>query len=252
MLFLPMKKQSLVKKLHKPVHPVISNIVLIGANFLAVVLLLLVYVLYNSSSTVQLKITYSTPTVTSAISSTATPILSPTPTSQTFTSPDLGISFDYANDPTYTVTEIANKVYIHDVKLPPISGLFLEVFSKAQHDAIDTAIKKRFLQQIADSNCQVKVLGSLKQLTSNRWYLPSSYSVAQIISDYQGNNLSTPQNNKCSSPYVYATEQQGLIFFLADSNHPNKLVFVHNGQSGIGSGNQNESWYQTIKFMDAP
>lgn len=59
-----MKKDTLLKKLHKPVHPVISNSVLIGAVLLAFALLFIVHAGYTTSSNVQPKITYSPQTAT--------------------------------------------------------------------------------------------------------------------------------------------------------------------------------------------
>ncbi|SRR6266567_266858 len=91
MLFWFMKKDILLKKLHKPVHPVISNTVLIGTVILVLALLFRVYAAYTASSKGQPKIAYSTPT----------PTLTPTP-------------IDTSTWKTYTDWK-----YGYSIKLPP-------------------------------------------------------------------------------------------------------------------------------------
>src|SRR2546429_6743265 len=144
-LLIPMEKQRRVKKLYKPAHPMAGKVVLGIGILLALGALIFVF----QQSQTPTVTNHNTPSTSETVlSPTSSTLLTPTPSAKTFTSNDLGISFDYANDPQYTATEIGNKVFIHDVKLPPTSGLSLEVFSKAPGDAIDTAINKRFLQGI--------------------------------------------------------------------------------------------------------
>ncbi|HYT45315.1 MAG TPA: hypothetical protein VEP90_23510, partial [Methylomirabilota bacterium] len=61
-LLLLMKKQPLIKKLHKPVSPIISITAIVGVVLLAVIVLFILHASQNSSSVVQPTVAYSTPT----------------------------------------------------------------------------------------------------------------------------------------------------------------------------------------------
>jgi hypothetical protein len=249
MLLLTMKKQPLIKILHKPAHPMAGKVVLGVGILLALGALIFVFQQSQAPTVTD----HTTPSTSETVlSPTPSTLLTPTPSAKTFTSNDLGISFNYANDPQYTATEIGTKVFIHDVKLPPTSGFNLEVFSKAPADTIDVAIKKRFLQGITEGYCQIQIIPNLRKIVSPAPDYPSTYSIARIIyTNYESKGWMATENDNhfCPKPYSYGGNE-GIIFFLADSNHPNKLIFINNGQSGISSGKQNESWYNTIRFLD--
>src|SRR6266567_4327828 len=76
-----MKKQSLLKKLHKPVHPTLGNIVFIGSVILVTLVVIALFFLHSSSPAPALlgqNIPMSTPTSILAQSPNTTPTLLPT------------------------------------------------------------------------------------------------------------------------------------------------------------------------------
>jgi hypothetical protein len=102
-----------MKNLPKPVHPVISTTVVIGAVLLAVVLLLIVYAAQKPSSTVQLKATYSTPSPSNELSPSSTSMIaSPRGTENwnIYISPDHSFGLRYPQDMKITgITPVANE-----------------------------------------------------------------------------------------------------------------------------------------------
>src|SRR6266699_2082148 len=80
---------------------------------------------------------------------------------KTFTSPNLGISLDYATGPDnqrVLVKQIGNKVYLYidyTKKGDPTTGKFVEVFSKNPADALTEAVKKEFLQGYSSESCPI-------------------------------------------------------------------------------------------------
>lgn len=176
---------------------------------------------------------------------TPTPKVNANPNLKTFTSDALKISFDYLQvQPDYpkektSVSVSGNKVYIY-MGTKPEEGQWVEVFQKDKNDTLAQAIKKQFLQGIADKDCFV-----VDSNAQNKF--PANYKLAEISFPYDPNS-DIPMfatENKCPQTY---TQSNGISFFLADTNHPDIFLFFSIGQYGINADG-GKMWQETIKFL---
>lgn len=155
---------------------------------------------------------------------TTTVLSSPTltPSTHTFVSADLGISFQYlvAQGSDLQVKEIGDKVYVYPRGSDPLTGKYVEVFSKSANMTLIQAIQEKFLSNIASRNCTVKVGSNLSP--SNPKYQYARISIMNTTSKIY------------PCPPVY-TEQwsNGIDFFVMDPNHPTKYAFFSLGQDSI-------------------
>jgi len=171
-----MKKKNLTKTLHKPV---LSKPILLGALGLSILLLLVVLQIQDgifSSKPAPL------PTPTFApVPTTQAVYNSPTPFFQTFTSPDLGISFTHPS--SVDVKEVGNKVYLG--RIDPY-GLYVQVLPKDPADTLEAAARKQFLQGYSEQKCL------FRDNSRNTPHLPSSFirlSVYSADSDQELDNV---------------------------------------------------------------
>ncbi len=242
-----MAKKSLANMLHKPVHPVIAIsvslcvVLLIGASPFITRALSRV----DFSFTPPPKITYVNITPLPNITSTPN-VPTVTYTQNTFTSPDLGISFEYIpayNQPIH-VQEVGNRVYLNVPGNEPPSGKFVEVFSKNSSDSLADAVKKQFLQGYSATDCYVKY-------GVPYWPYQPDYATATIsYPGYNGTDIPNPNAAKC--PAIY-TQINGASYFAMDKNHPNKFVFFNIGQDNIlgqspTANGRTITWDQTLRF----
>lgn len=189
----------------------------------------------------------------------ATPIPSPAPSptsvpagpnSNLFTSPGLGISFNYTskkqdNGSMILVKQIGNKVFVSFSTVQPETGQYLEMFSKDKNDSLIDAVKKKILAGYSLNDCLVKTI--TKTFTGQNH--PANFELAQISVPAAPNddlmNLSE-KAKKCPTAY---TAVGGLSYFLSDPAHPDKFIFLSIGQYGIDSGISDKLWQTTIKFL---
>jgi len=241
-----MAKKAPLSALHKPVHPILSLVLIfIGlAGFVGIVALAL-----RSSQYPQHQIYQTHP-------------LAPTPTqpvidtrnihyqTQTYISHDLGISFDYVSSSINPeqVKEVDNKVYLYNSRTQkddPTSGKYVEVFSKNPSDTLADAIRKQVLQGYSATECNVKYAAPY-------WPYHPDYETATILySGYDGSDTPNPNAAKC--PAIY-TRTHGISYFAMDKNHPDKFVFFKIGQdnipatikcTGVGCST---AWDETFRF----
>ena len=253
-----MKKQTLVTKLHKPVHPVLSLVlILVGLVGIGSIIMLALQSSRKPTSPQQQH------TIQSTSSVLPKPTVEQAP-AVTFTSPDLGISFDYTSVYHYPrsdkgqyffTREIGSKVFLYSPTgdqpfsgtdaefLNKIGGVSVEVFRKDPTLSLQDAIKQRFLSGYTGTDCFVK---------PTRYGFPRedmSYQAASI--DYRpipNQTLSDIHEliNKCPSPdYVTAF---GVSYFMMDPKHPNKLLYINIGQSNA-SGANGFTWDETLKVL---
>lgn len=185
--------------------------------------------------------------ITSEVTSTPAAILNPN--SKVYVSSGMGVSFNYAaksesGGGTVLVKEEGNKIYVYISTMPKYTdGQWIEVFSKDKTDSLSGAIKKKFLTGYSSTNCFV---------TSPTDYgksYPNSYQTATIdVPKSPDEDMSTLSLKwqKCPEPYV---AENGMSYFLEDTDHPDKFVYFSIGQYGIESGILNLMWQDTIKFL---
>jgi len=260
-----MKKQNLTKKLQKSVQ---SKPVLLGALGFSIILLLSLlqsqYGIFSSKPTPPPTPTFAPVPTTKAVYNSPTP--NPDCASQTFTSLNLGISFNYAYPnctQKFFPREIGNKVYLYNPNrgdepfsgidadflrtiLPNTNYFYVEVISKNPQDPVETAIQKLILQGYSQQDCQI---------------ILANQSIACLSKPgFQFRVISTPRSNNDTYQDVEAKAQRcpgeytmsginGINYFGMDTNHPNKLLFVKIGQSNISSGINGDTWDRTIKVL---
>lgn len=169
------------------------------------------------------------------------------PNVKTFSSAELGISFNYLemqNGEKFADKVVGNKVYVYQTKFPVEQGQYVEVFSKDKADDLKTAIEKKFLVNYSKTDCFVTVGKNpvAKQV------VPATFIFAQItvpVSPSDGMEELSAKWEKCPSPY---TATNGIVYFLMDTLHPGKFVFLSIGQYAIDAG-PNLPWQSTLKFL---
>lgn len=193
------------------------------------------------------------PTATTTLTPTATPTPTPTatPNSNYFISQDLGISFYYTkkstgiNNSKIAVKEIGNKIFVYSTSGIAENGQYLEMFSKDKNQTLIEAIKTKILTGFVLSDCQLK---TITETFTGQSY-PANFELAQITVPVSPNddmeNLSQ-KAEKCPKNY---TAVGGLSYFLMDSNHPDKFIFLSIGQYAIDSGIGDKNWQTTIQFL---
>ena len=102
------------------------------------------------------------------------------------------------------------------------------------------ALKTKFITSKNASSCQV-----VTENSQNNY--PSSFQIANLKVNSKTQDYATIMSllNKCPSPY---TASNGISYFLADSNHPDKYIFLSIGQYGIYAA-PNVLWNHTIRFL---
>lgn len=170
------------------------------------------------------------------------------PDSNTFSSTKLGISFRYgkladSTQPSSKINtlETGNKVYVYEGSMKPETGQYVEVFTKNPSDSLTEAIKKQLLTGIVESDCFVKILNDPK--------LPADFSKATISYPVPtgSQDPAFTFGEKCPQNY---RESNGISYFLADKNHPDKFVFLSIGQYAIPAqtGSTSLNWQDTISL----
>lgn len=186
-----------------------------------------------------------------AVTNATTVTSNPTPSvanANTYTSTNLGISFTYAsqNGPDKIgVQEVGNRIYVYSTSHPYYLGQFVEVVNNPKKEDMTHTINDQILSGKNLADCPVTVFTSVGNY-------PSSYREATI--NYSSNNIDSngflgKDLTKCPSEY---TETTGKPYFLEDSNHPGKVLFIYVGQYGIGaSDNASDTklWQDTISFL---
>lgn len=191
-----------------------------------------------------------TPTATIIPSPTITPTPTATPNSNLFTSQTLGVSFYYTkantgvNNSSIAVKEIGNKIYVYSTSGKPEDGQYLEVFSKDKNQSLIDVIKQKILTGYSLTDC---IVGTAKNPVTGQTY-PASYEIAEINVPGPFTDLEAQAAKASKCPEKYVTTN-GISYFLEDSNHPDKFIYLSIGQYPIDSGIGDKLWQTTIKFL---
>jgi hypothetical protein len=175
-------------------------------------------------------------------------------TGNTYTSAKFGIAFDYANvwaggtqKENFTVNEIGDKIYLDFGNTKPGTGQYIEVFNKNPSDDLETAITKQFLSGISKSDCFIKSV-----LTNSYYKFPATYQGATIAYPIPTGSDNPPFTFGDKCPEMYK-ETNGVSFFLMDTVHPSKFIFLSIGQNGGAASTTAKNapeWFKTIRFIN--
>ncbi len=169
------------------------------------------------------------------------------PNQKKYKSDALGVSFVYLEkqgNEKIKVEEQDNKIYLYSENYARDSGQYVEVFSKKPEDSLLIAIEKQFLNGYSKADCEAYI-------SESKGKYPASYEKGNIrVTDWIDMDDLFARYDKC--PYGY-TESNGVSFFLADTKHPDKLLFFSIGQYAIRADNtqyDGKSWQDTVAFLD--
>jgi len=176
--------------------------------------------------------TTSTPTPTiGPPTATPTPSVSTTsanPTSNRFHSQTLGIYFDYAKvlpdsqNQTVSVEADGSRVYVFTSGTTPTNGQYVDVMSKLTTDSTLQAVSKVTMSDPNYAGCTF----------SYKAQAPYPETYEEIL------------------PTCPNKPNTNLTFFLGDSTHPDKLLFVSLGQLTIpASSDPQPFWQDTLRFL---
>lgn len=165
-------------------------------------------------------------------------------------SENLKVGFTYLPNPqeglNIKVSEVGDKIYIHDASSPIETGRSIEVFTKNPQQSLAEAIEENFLQGYDSKDCFVKITGMIDQ--------NPNYENA-VISFPPSNDPNGPwwQNaEKCPKNY---SETNAIQYFLMDKEVPEKFFFLTLGQESLtsdgtpGTDVNRPDWSQSIKIL---
>lgn len=235
-----------------PVILIIAVVTLLAAVILGIIL-------FSNKTPIPTVTPVPTPALTTTLTPTLTPqAVSPIPTITTtpsptksypgttqYISPNLKIAFNYLPNQggqKVAVKEVGNKIYIYADNTSFDNGQFVEVLSKDKNDTLAEAIEKKFLNGISKNDCFV-----ISENNNFKFY-PASYSTAEISYPENNDPNTGPGEIPAKCPQNYS-RTNGIRYFLGDSNHPEKLLFISIGQYGISAG-ESINWQDTISFPD--
>ena len=165
-----------------------------------------------------------------------------------YTSPTLGIQFTYVSPEqgamhvleqedtvcvTYDITDTACE-----------KGQSLQIFTKEEKQTLAAAITAQLLGNIPKAQCYVE------PLTRGKYSRPrTTFTYAQISYPNKATNddpfsLSTAKN--CPEAY---RAMNGIRYFAMDRKHPEKFIFFNIGQYAISSGEKDQTWDETVRFV---
>lgn len=179
--------------------------------------------------------------------------VSPTPTldnqigvSRTFTSPNLGISFQYVKYPdknsTANVKEEGNRVYVYMNNAVAESGQFVEVFNKNPDETFEASIRRQVLANFPSAQCKIEI--SRSNIYSGGYVAEISYPAPTDSNQPVFANMEL-----CNKNY---DKSNGIRYFLYDANYPDKFLYFDIGQYAIPGRGTFETnvipWQDTIQF----
>lgn len=177
---------------------------------------------------------------------------------KTYKDEDLGIEFKYPalaknycipNTPCKAEIEIkrtGNKMEL--VTDPKYSGQAVEIFFKDKKDSLETAVRKKFLNDVDQEKCWVETLVDSMYNEASKVY-PDNY---QLVSGFrfkvtEGSNPFI-NSNYCPKDYQNYITIGGLAYFLYNPDVPDRFAAFSLGNSATIDINKGLYWQDTFKF----
>lgn len=155
-----------------------------------------------------------------------------------------GISFQVVqtfSGSAVIVKDFGNRTYVYTGSFSQYNP-FVEVFSKNRTDSITQAITKSVLSNYQNIDCPITIQKALLNQ-------PQSDQTAWIT--YASNNKredgSAKDPSKC--PADYTRTNGGLMYFMVDTTHPDKLIFfaIGGGTYPANTTPNSPSWFENLK-----
>lgn len=162
----------------------------------------------------------------------------------TYSSQALGIEFDYYSTESAKIVEEGNIIYVYPREWDSADykeGQWVEVFQKDRNTAFEIAIKGQ-----TQGGYDACMINAYTELWPNYNY-PSSYT-AYATYEQSGSMINPSTSDKCNEEYQ--TFLNGNAYFLADSNHPDKFLYLSIGQYLLHADSERTiGWQDTIRFV---
>jgi len=166
-------------------------------------------------------------------------------TPETYTSQNLGISFNYIGT---KVQEIGSRIYVYSSTNnqpdEPTKGKLVEVRYKNENETLESVIKKDFFQENIHESCIIK---SIKKGQSYNRLFEFVKIIPSNIEPTDNQQAIFNKSALCPATYTHTGITEN--YFVMDRNHPGKYAFVELGQDNFSAG-KNVTWDMTIKFTD--
>jgi putative hemolysin len=161
----------------------------------------------------------------------------------TYTSPALGISFDYLpqqNGQAIRVTELGDKIFVHPDGMAPEAGQWVQVFSKPAGESLEDAIRRAILPGHPEADCRVVP----KEPPAGAGPDGSYAGIAVRRAPGEAEETVLARWRTCPQPY---TVVGGIGYFQAGAARPDRFLFFSIGQYGIMAA-EGTSWQETVRF----
>jgi len=131
------------------------------------------------------------------------------------------------------VEEIENKITVCGDQ-----GQYVEIFEKDSEQTLKEAIEEQFLKDYSSDKCWVEEI--IREVNPNNYeYATIEYPVS-TDGDF-------PWENWSSCPSY--SRSNGISYFMADPQHPDKFTFFSIGQYALQT-NDKSLWQETFKFIE--
>ena len=163
----------------------------------------------------------------------------------TYTSSALGISFSYLpkqNGQTIKVLEQGDRIYVYPAHVEPTAGQWVQVFQKLSDESLVDAIMRLFMPDHPAENCQVTTVAPPSGSAEG---VNFEYA-AIVVPPIPGEDVEAMLGRWRTCPRDY-TVVGGIGYFQADTQNPDKLLFVSIGQYSI-LADEDQPWQETIGF----
>jgi hypothetical protein len=163
-----------------------------------------------------------------------------------YTSEALGTRFSYLpkqNGQLIKVLEQGDKIYIYPANMEPTAGQWVQVFEKRPDESLLDAITRVIMPGHPAEDCHVVAMAGPIGSGSH----PANYEYAGIVvrrAPGEDDAAVLPRWRTCPQPY---TVVGGIGYFQADSQHPDKFLFLSIGQYTI-LADKDVPWQETIEF----
>ncbi|HEX5429598.1 MAG TPA: hypothetical protein VFX17_00785 [Patescibacteria group bacterium] len=175
---------------------------------------------------------------------------------QTFTSSNLGVSFQYNPDQDgdgtadTTAAESGDKVYVYYTASPMEQGQWVEKFTKDPSMSLADAIQKQFLSGVSSTDCFVADMDSFyTQYGAQAPASPQNFERDIIAYPFPTDPNQPFDANASKCPATYSLSSSGLSYFAMDKNHPDQYYFFNIGQYAITADTQGQlAWQDTFEI----
>lgn len=126
-----------------------------------------------------------------------------------------------------------------------VLNLFVEVFNKNPQLSLTDALRQQFLAGYSEADCSIVYPYRPGDPKEDMSYQTATIQIVRRTADTW--RQLDAKLAKC--PAGYTESGRGILYFMMDPKHPNKLLFLKIGQDNLPSGVGGLMWDGTIKVL---